>query len=115
MIIKQCRYRLRENPASQDHREPEGTPHATRIAPLSRATFIDMKPSLDTTLPPSRPRRSRLAVHLVMVLILKVILLTLLWHAFIKPNKVSVDVEAMSGRIAGSAQPNTPTSPGENK
>jgi len=74
-----------------------------------------MRPATDTALPPSRPRRWRLAYHLGIVLIVKIILLTLLWHAFIKPNKISVDVEAMSGRIAGSAPPNTPTSSGENK
>ncbi len=113
MIIKQCLYWLREKTASQGARgNATRNPHRAVVA---GPTFIDMKPSPDTPLPPSRPRRSRLTVHLAIVLILKVILLTLLWHAFIKPNKISVDVEAMSGRIAGSAPPNTPTSSGEKK
>ena len=64
----------------------------------------------------SRLKRPRLARHLLIVLVLKIILLTLLWHAFIKPNKVTVDVDAMGSRIAGSAsQPRISNSPGENK
>lgn len=79
-----------------------------------------MRPATDTALPPSRPRRRRLAYHLGIVLIVKIILLTLLWHAFIKPNKVTVDVDTMGNRIAGTAAPpsptsSIPTSPGDNK
>ncbi len=50
------------------------------------------------------PHKSRLARHLAVVLILKVILLTLLWHAFIKPNKVKVNVEAMGAHMTGTHQ-----------
>ena len=68
----------------------------------------------------SRLKRPRLARHLLIVLVLKIILLTLLWHAFIKPNKVTVDVDTMGNRIAGTAAPpsptsSIPTSPGDNK
>lgn len=69
--------------------------------------------------PPPRPRRSRLALHLAIVLAVKIVLLTLLWHAFIKPNKVKVDVDVMGSRIAAPAQPipQAPisTTPGDNK
>ena len=51
--------------------------------------------------PPVGRGRSRLARHLAIVLLVKVVLLTALWHAFIKPNKVTVDVDAMGSRIAG--------------
>jgi hypothetical protein len=62
----------------------------------------------------------RLAHHLVIVLAVKAVLLALLWHAFIKPNKVEVDIGAMGRHIAGSASsiPNVPgmsTSPGDPK
>ena len=64
----------------------------------------------------SRLKRPRLARHLAIVLVLKIVLLTLLWHAFIKPNKVTVDVDSMGSRIAGSAsQPRISNPPGENK
>jgi hypothetical protein len=70
-------------------------------------------------LPPARPRRMRLAYHLAIVLTVKLILLALLWHAFIKPNKVEVDIGAMGQHIAGSAFsvsiPTLSTSPGDNK
>ena len=52
---------------------------------------------------PPAPRKFRLTAHLAIVLVVKVILLTLLWHAFIKPNKVKVDVEAMGNHITGTA------------
>lgn len=45
--------------------------------------------------------RSGLGRHLVLVLILKVVVLTGLWHAFIKPYRFKVDQEVMSARIAG--------------
>jgi len=45
--------------------------------------------------------RSGLGRHLVLVLILKVLVLTGLWHAFIKPYRVKVDQTAMSARLAG--------------
>lgn len=45
--------------------------------------------------------RSGLGLHLVLVLILKVVVLTGLWHAFIKPCRVKVDQEVMSARLAG--------------
>lgn len=47
------------------------------------------------------PHRSRLVRHLAIVLVLKVIVLAVLWHAFIKPNRVAVDAGAMGARIAG--------------
>jgi hypothetical protein len=46
------------------------------------------------------PPRMRLAYHLAIVLAVKLVLLALLWHAFIGPNKVPVDVDAMGKRIA---------------
>ena len=45
--------------------------------------------------------RSGLGRHLVLVLVLKVLVLTALWHAFIKPYRVKVDQEVMSARLAG--------------
>ncbi len=45
--------------------------------------------------------RSGLGRHLVLVLILKLLLLTGLWHAFIKPYRVKVNQDAMSARLAG--------------
>lgn len=76
----------------------------------------------DPAVPASRPRRSRLAFHLAIVLVVKIILLTLLWHAFIKPNKVKVDVDAMGSRIASPtpqyqpvSQARISTTPGDNK
>jgi cytoskeletal protein RodZ len=80
-----------------------------------------MNPVTEPTLPSSGPRRWRLAYHLIIVLVVKLILLALLWNIFIKPNKVVVDVDMMSDRIAGAASAaNTPsvyipTSPGDNK
>lgn len=55
----------------------------------------------DQTVPTAPPHKSRLVRHLAIVLVIKVILLTILWHTFIKPNRVKVDVETMSNRIAG--------------
>lgn len=56
----------------------------------------------------ARPRPSKLRRHLVVVLILKLLVLTGLWHAFIKPNRVRVDQDVMSARLAGpSSQTNT--------
>lgn len=45
--------------------------------------------------------RSGLGRHLVLVLILKVLVLTAIWHAFIKPYRVKVDQDVMSARLAG--------------
>ena len=45
------------------------------------------------------PGRPRLRFHLAVVLVVKVLLLFLLWHAFIKPNKVAVDVNVMRDRL----------------
>ena len=74
-------------------------------------------------LPSSGPRRWRLTYHLIIVLTVKVVLLALLWHVFIKPNKVEVDIGAMSSSIAGPSFTHSnhttritiPTSPGDNK
>ncbi|MDR0577822.1 MAG: hypothetical protein LBI87_09880 [Candidatus Accumulibacter sp.] len=74
--------------------------------------------------PPPHSRPWRLAYHLAVVLAVKLVLLALLWHAFIKPNKVRVDVDVMGSRIAGAAFPafspafishSIPTSPGDPK
>ena len=62
--------------------------------------------------------RPRLRFHLAIVLVVKILLLSLLWHAFIKPYKVSVDVNVMRDRLAGVASASTSsisTSPGETK
>lgn len=56
---------------------------------------------------PSGPGR-----HLAIALILKIVLLTLIWHTFIKPHRVTVDDRAMGAHLAGSAR-NFPTPPGE--
>ena len=64
---------------------------------------------------PPTPRRTRLAVHLTIVLIVKVILLTLLWHAFIKPNKVKVDIDTMGTRITGSRITDSASQPPQEK
>jgi hypothetical protein len=78
-----------------------------------------MKPATDPSPPPpSRPHRSRLVLHLAVVLVVKIILLTLLWHVFIKPYKVKIDEDAMGDRIAAgrpSATSSIPTSPGDSK
>ena len=54
--------------------------------------------------------RPKLRFHLAIVLVVKILLLSLLWHAFIKPYKVSVDVNLMSDRLAAavSSLSNTP-------
>jgi hypothetical protein len=87
------------------------------LAPIKRATA--MSSATVPALPPFRPRRWRLAYHLIIVLIVKVILLTLLWHAFIKPYKVKVDIDVMGNRIASAVSSTSPasltTSPGDNK
>ncbi|MER2539258.1 MAG: cytochrome oxidase putative small subunit CydP [Azonexus sp.] len=44
--------------------------------------------------------RTGLGRHLVLVLVLKVLVLTGLWHAFIKPYRVKVDQDVMSARLA---------------
>jgi hypothetical protein len=66
---------------------------------------------------PAPPRRMRLAYHLIIVLAVKLVLLALLWHAFIKPNKVEVDIGVMGKHIAGGASSisTLSTSPGDNK
>lgn len=53
--------------------------------------------------------RAGLGRHLVLVLILKVLVLTALWHTFIKPYRVKVDQDVMSARLAG---PSNPTNKG---
>jgi hypothetical protein len=75
-----------------------------------------MKPITEPALPASGPRRWRLTYHLIVVLTVKLILLALLWNIFIKPNKVEVDIGAMSSRIAGTASTAyVSTSPGDPK
>ena len=64
--------------------------------------------------PAPRPRM-RLTYHLLIVLAVKVFLLTLLWHTFIGPYKVKVDVEIMGERIASAVSASNPISPGEHK
>ena len=60
--------------------------------------------------------RPRLRFHLAIVLVVKILLLSLLWHAFIKPYKVSVDVNVMSDRFASAAPASSiSTSPGDTK
>ncbi len=49
--------------------------------------------------------RSGLGRHLILVLALKVVLLTALWFAFIKPYHVTVDENVMGARIVGPANP----------
>lgn len=48
----------------------------------------------------ARSNRTTLVREIAVVLVIKIMLLVLLWHVFIKPNKVAVDADAMSGRIA---------------
>jgi hypothetical protein len=43
----------------------------------------------------------------VLVLVLKVLVLTGLWHAFIKPYRVKVDQDVMSARLAGPSNQTT--------
>jgi hypothetical protein len=75
-----------------------------------------MKPAPNPASAPARPFRRRLAYHLIVVLAVKLILLALLWHTFIRPNKVTVDIGVMGERIAGvSSGISLPISPGENK
>ena len=49
--------------------------------------------------------RSRLGRHLAVVLILKIVVLSLLWLAFVKPNRVKVDEPGMEQQITGTRQP----------
>jgi hypothetical protein len=65
---------------------------------------------------PARPFRMRLAYRLIIVLVVKVILLALLWHTFIKPYKVKVDVDVMGSHIASTVSPvSIPIPLGDNK
>ncbi|MDR2452289.1 MAG: hypothetical protein LBE85_11120 [Candidatus Accumulibacter sp.] len=64
-----------------------------------------MEYASQSALPSLGPRRWRLAYHLAVVLAVKLVLLALLWNIFIKPNRVTVDVGAMSQRIAGAVSP----------
>ena len=57
-------------------------------------------------------RKHRLAWHLSIILVLKVVLLATLWNIFIKPHKVRIDAEAMGDRITRSANQHPP---GESK
>ena len=78
-----------------------------------------MKSATIPALLPAHPRRMRLLHHLLIVVAVKVVLLALLWHAFIKPNKIEGDVGAMGRHIAGNVStvslPTLSTSPGDNK
>ena len=49
------------------------------------------------------PRTWRLRWHLLAILVLKVAMLTALWHVFIKPNKVKVDATRMEQRMGTGA------------
>lgn len=42
----------------------------------------------------------RLALHLVCVLLIKAVILTALWHEFVKPYRVAIDTERMAQRLA---------------
>ena len=77
-----------------------------------------------SVLPSPGPRRWRLTYHLAIVLAVKVGLLALLWNAFIKPHRVTIDAGSMGERIAGAVSSSvsssnsavsTPTSPGDHK
>lgn len=47
-----------------------------------------------------RPLRSmRLGVHLVLLVLLKAAILTVLWHALIKPYRVSVKADEMAQQL----------------
>ncbi|MDR2614459.1 MAG: hypothetical protein LBC91_03945 [Candidatus Accumulibacter sp.] len=81
-----------------------------------------MSPATKSVLPPARPFRRRLAHHLIVVLAVKLVLLALLWHTFIWPNKVTVDTGVMGERLAGAlvrpssaARASMPTSPGDDR
>jgi hypothetical protein len=84
-----------------------------------------MESAAQSALPSFGPRRWRLAYHLAVVLAVKLVLLALLWNTFIKPYRVTVDVGAMSQRIAGTPSPAsavssnptvyTPTYPGDHQ
>jgi hypothetical protein len=54
-----------------------------------------------SVLPSPGPRRWRLTYHLAIVLAVKLVLLALLWNAFIKPHRVTIDAGSMGERIAG--------------
>ena len=45
-------------------------------------------------------QKSGLGRYLVVALILKAVVLTLLWHVFIKPNRVTVNEAAMGSHLA---------------
>jgi hypothetical protein len=61
-------------------------PHST-TTPKNRFAFL-------------RPLRSmRLGVHLVLLVLLKMAILTALWHALIKPYRVSVKADEMAQQL----------------
>lgn len=61
-------------------------PHST-TTPKNRFSFL-------------RPLRSmRLGVHLVLLVLLKMAILTALWHALIKPYRVSVKADEMAQQL----------------
>lgn len=50
---------------------------------------------------PHTAARGKLGRHLAIALILKFVVLALLWHSFIKPNRIKVDVPAMADHMTG--------------
>lgn len=56
---------------------------------------------------PKFPIKSQLVWHLSIALILKILLLGLLWHHFIRNHKVHVDESVMGQRLAAQATPNS--------
>ncbi len=53
-----------------------------------------------------RPGQGRsLAVHLAMVVALKVLLLALIWWLFVQPYRVRVDEDGMERRLVGLSAP----------
>jgi hypothetical protein len=45
--------------------------------------------------------RGKLGRHLAIALILKFVVLVLLWHSFVKPNRIKVDGLAMADHMTG--------------
>ena len=50
---------------------------------------------------PATTGRNALGRHLALALILKFIVLVLLWHTFVKPHRIQVDVPTMADHMTG--------------
>ena len=57
--------------------------------------------------PNENQKKHRLTRHLIIILCVKLALLFVLWSAFIKPYRVSIDAETMSSRLVSDTSDKT--------